>query len=158
MQNRYFIISSVVALLFAGAVVGYAIPVEKQEVPARVILDNTGGRVVFAHRVHAEDYGSACDDCHHDGLEGEAYLPCGTCHPAEFDETFRAEHQKAFPDRKACLRCHDEVPTGPLAEDARPDIESIPTRGEAFHTLCMGCHEENGGPFGDDACYQCHAR
>ena len=69
MQNRYFIISAVVVLLFAGAVVGYAIPEEKQEVPARIILDNTGGRVVFSHRTHADDYGFDCADCHHDGLE-----------------------------------------------------------------------------------------
>lgn len=158
MQNRYFIISAAVGLLFAGAVAGYAIPVERQEVPARVILDNTGGRVVFAHGLHAGDYGAECEDCHHDGVEGERYLPCGACHPAEFDETFRTGHPKAFPDQAACLRCHDEAPTGPLAADTRPDIESIPTRGEAFHALCTGCHEESGGPFGDDACYQCHAR
>lgn len=158
MQNRYFIISAIVALLFAGAVVGYAIPVEKQEVPARVILDNTGGRVVFAHKVHAEEYGFDCEDCHHDGVDGETYLPCGACHPTEFDERFRADHPKAFPDREACLRCHDVVPEGPLSAEERPDAEFIPVRGEAFHALCVGCHEENGGPFGDDACYQCHAR
>jgi hypothetical protein len=158
LQNRYFIISAVVALLFVGAVVGYAIPEEKQEVPARIILDNTGGRVVFSHRTHADDYGFDCADCHHDGLESGEYLPCGACHPAEFDETFRREHPKAFPDKEACLRCHDEVPNGPLSADERPDIESIPTRGEAFHSLCMNCHEENGGPYGEDACYQCHAR
>lgn len=159
LKNRYFIISAIVALLFAGAVIGYAIPVEKQDVPARVILDNTGGRVVFAHQVHAQDYGADCEDCHHDGIEGEkSYLPCGACHPAEFDEQFRLNHPKAFSDQKACLRCHDGVPAGPLPKDQWPDVESIPTRGEAFHTLCMGCHEENGGPFGDDACYQCHAR
>lgn len=148
----------IVALLFVVAVIGYAIPAEQQKVPARAVLDNTGGRVLFSHRKHAEEYASDCTDCHHDGIEGERYLPCGACHPKEFDEDFRRNHQKAFPDKKACLRCHDAVPTGPLPADERPDTASIPTRGDAFHQSCMGCHKENGGPQGEDACYQCHEK
>lgn len=158
LQRRYFLISLIVGLSFLVAVIGYAIPPEKEKVPARVVLDNTGGRVLFSHRTHAEEYHTDCADCHHYGLEGGTSLPCGACHPPEFNDEFRLNHQKAFPDKAACLRCHDEAPTGPLAEGERPDIESIPTRGDAFHTMCQGCHEQGGGPFGADACYQCHER
>jgi len=114
---------------------------------------------VFSHRMHADDYGFDCADCHHDGMESGNYLPCGSCHPKEFNDEFRKNHQKAFPDKEACKRCHGDIPSGKiLTEDEEPDIESIPTRGEAFHQQCMGCHEENGGPYGEDSCYECHAR
>ncbi|WFS63940.1 cytochrome c3 family protein [Pseudodesulfovibrio thermohalotolerans] len=151
-------ISTVVALLFAGAVAGYAIPVEKRETPTRCILDNTGGRVIFTHGVHAEDYGLDCDDCHHDDVEGQARLECGGCHPAEFGEEFRLGHAKAFFGRETCPRCHVDVPDGPPPLDELPDVEFIPVRGDAFHTQCRGCHESNGGPFDEDSCTRCHAR
>ncbi|WP_272700735.1 cytochrome c3 family protein [Desulfovibrio sp. Fe33] len=158
MQNRYFTISVVVALLFAGAVAGYAIPAGKTGATSRLILDNTGGRVIFTHEVHAGEYGLDCGDCHHDGVEGQGYRPCGACHPAEFDEGFRVGHAKAFPGREACPRCHGDQPDGQPFPGRVPDMSSLPARGEAFHAQCRGCHEANGGPFDEDTCYQCHAR
>ncbi|QJB57477.1 cytochrome c3 family protein [Pseudodesulfovibrio sp. zrk46] len=158
MQSRYFLISVIVTVLLAVAAAGYLIPVEKQEVQARVVMDNTGGRVIFTHKFHADDYGFDCTDCHHDDIEADTFLSCGSCHPKEFDADFRANHQNNFPSEEACLRCHDDVPTGELAEEDRPDIENIPLRADAFHAQCMDCHEENGGPYGDDTCYECHAR
>ncbi len=158
MQRRYIPIATIVAIMLAVAVAGYLNPVEEQEVPARVVMDNTGGRVIFNHQFHAEDYGYNCTDCHHDDIESDTFLSCGSCHPSEFNEQFRADHQKAFPTEEACLRCHDDVPEGELAEEDRPDTESIPLRADAFHTQCMDCHEQDGGPYEEDACYQCHAR
>lgn len=145
-------------MFFVTGVAGYLLAPEKQEVPARIVMDNTGGRVIFTHLAHTDEYGFDCADCHHDEIGQGTPIACGSCHPAEFDATFRAEHQKAFPTEEACLRCHYEQPTSPLAEDNRPDIEDIPTRADAFHGQCMNCHEENGGPYGDDSCYSCHAR
>jgi hypothetical protein len=158
LKSRYFIIATIVAVCFATAIAGYVIPADKPDVPTRVIMDNAGGRVIFTHQFHSADYGFDCIDCHHDDTGSDKFLPCGTCHPTEFNEQFRTEHQKRFDSDEACLRCHDDVPTGPLTEDERPDISNIPLRAEAFHTQCMGCHEENGGPYGDDSCYECHAR
>jgi len=158
LKQRYIPITVIVAILAALAVAGFAVPKKVQDVPSRAVMDNNGGRVIFSHQTHAEEYGFECTDCHHDDIGQEKPLACGTCHPKAFDEKFRTEHQKAFPNTDACLRCHDEVPNGPLAEADRPDTESIPLRADAFHTQCMDCHEENGGPYGADSCYQCHAR
>ncbi len=158
MQKRYFQIAVIVAVMLAVGVVGYLTPVEEQDVPARVVMDNTGGRVIFTHQSHAEDYGYDCTDCHHDDIGADRFISCGSCHPTEFNEQFRADHQKAFPSDEACIRCHDDVPTGELAEEDRPDIENIPLRADAFHSQCMDCHEKDGGPYGEDSCYQCHAR
>ncbi len=122
------------------------------------MLDNSGGRVIFTHVTHTEDFGYECSDCHHDEIGQDKPLPCGSCHPKAFDEKFRKAHQKNFANTEACLRCHENVPTGPLAEEDRPDTENIPLRSEAFHTQCMSCHENDGGPYGENSCYTCHAR
>lgn len=159
MKNRYIPITIIVAVLCATALVVYLTPSGEQEVPPRVILDNAGGRVIFTHAAHTEDYGFACVDCHHDDIGQEQFISCGSCHPSEFDETFRAEHQNNFENEDACLRCHYDPPQEELAEDNRPDTEFIPTRADAFHAQCMNCHEDMGaGPYGDDTCYDCHAR
>ena len=157
--NKKFVPIAVILVVFLGvAVAGYVHVPAEQDVPARVVMDNNGGRVIFTHAVHAEEYGAECDDCHHDDIGHDVSLACGTCHPAAFDEQFRAEHAAAFPSEEACLRCHDDVPQGPLAEEDRPSVEDIPLRADAFHAQCMSCHEENGGPYGEDSCYECHAR
>lgn len=160
MKNSYIPVTVIVAALCLAAAAGYVLfPREKEEVPTRVVMENTGGRVIFSHQVHAEEYGFECTDCHHDDIEQETFLSCGTCHPRDYDDTFRVEHQKAFSSEDACLRCHDDIPEGPtLAVEDRPYTEDIPMRLDAFHGQCMTCHEENGGPTEDDSCYACHAR
>ncbi|KAB1442168.1 cytochrome c3 family protein [Pseudodesulfovibrio senegalensis] len=158
MKQRYIPITVIVAILAALAVAGGAMPEQAQVVPARTVMDNNGGRVIFSHRIHADEYGFECADCHHDDIGQERPVSCGSCHPKAFDETFRSEHFKAFSSEDACLRCHDDVPGETLAEEDRPDTGNIPLRADAFHAQCMDCHEENGGPYGAESCYQCHAR
>lgn len=163
LQKRYTSILAVVAICLVVAVVGYGASSDEKPVPARFVLDNTGGRVISSHVEHADDYGYSCDDCHHGGSENEnvSPVPCGSCHPKEFDNDFKIKHQTAFPDKEYCLRCHDDAPKAgtQLAEDDRPDSEMIPARGDAFHDQCMGCHQsEEAGPYGEQSCYECHAR
>lgn len=158
LKKRYFSITAIVAVMFLVALSGYLRLQAKHDVPARVIMDNNGGRVIFTHQAHAQDYGFECADCHHDNIGQDQPLACGSCHPSAFDEKFRVEHQKTFPNDEACMRCHSETPTGPLAKEDKPDTEIIPTRADAFHNQCMSCHEESGGPYGKDSCYDCHAR
>ncbi|WP_291327521.1 cytochrome c3 family protein [Desulfovibrio sp. UCD-KL4C] len=158
MKNRYTPLTLIVAVLVIAAASGFLFAPPVEESPVRVVMDNSGGRVIFSHAKHVEDLGYDCADCHHDNIGQDKPLACVTCHPVAFDKKFRSEHQKNFPDKKACLRCHDEVPTGPLAKEDRPDTENIPLLSDAFHQQCMGCHEQDGGPYGADSCYKCHAR
>lgn len=161
MQKRYIPIAVVVAVLVAVSAVGYLRPDVTQAVPPRTLHENSGGRVIFTHMSHADDYGYACEDCHHDGPEAERArpLPCGTCHPKEFDDDFRVNHQTAFPSEEYCERCHDVDPTPDMAEDERPDKDMLLLRGDAFHAQCMDCHADMGvGPYGKESCYECHAK
>lgn len=149
-----------VAVLLAVALFGYVSPKAEDTVPARVVLDNSGGRVIFSHAAHAEDYGYECVDCHHDEVEDVESFPadCGSCHPKAVDEKFAKEHKSAFPSDEYCIRCHFDVPGETIPEDDRPYKDMILTRADAFHGQCMGCHEaEFAGPFGEDSCSTCHA-
>jgi hypothetical protein len=133
----------------------------------------------FNHDEHADDYASgdcrtchhgediepepqACSNCHTDGtgsrpsLRDAAHARCADCHDDLFKEgaagCTRCHERKTGPavraDYQACADCH-----------ATPTDQLIPTTMAAFHTQCQGCHEENGsGPYGDDACYQCHMK
>lgn len=157
-NNKYIPIAAIVAVLLVSAVALLLWPEERRADPVRVVMDNAGGRVIFTHLTHVEDYGYDCTDCHHDDIGQASPVACGNCHPPEFGDGFRTGHASRFESDEACLRCHDEKPVGPLKAEDRPSTEDIPLRADAFHRQCMQCHEENGGPYGDDACNECHAR
>lgn len=159
LHQRYFPIAAAMLFLFVVAIFGYTKPPVVQESPARVLMDNTGGRVVFAHAIHADDYGYDCADCHHDGVEGASVIGCGSCHPKAFDGVFRELHQRSFPSREYCERCHDSEPVANMPEDERPDSDMLLVRADALHAQCMDCHKaEDAGPYGDDSCSTCHAK
>ncbi|MDC0335427.1 cytochrome c family protein [Pseudodesulfovibrio sp.] len=81
-----------------------------------------------------------CADCHED-MYNEGLKGCQNCHTREMDAKKAVEPQP-------CSTCH-----------AEPVELLIPTTTNAFHGKCMGCHEiQETGPFGDDACYQCHMK
>jgi hypothetical protein len=133
----------------------------------------------FNHAEHAEDYAAddcaachhdrdiepepqACSNCHTDGndarpsLRDAAHVRCAECHDDMFTEGV-----------VGCARCHERRDEAASEDDYRPCADChatpadqlIPTTTAAFHAQCRGCHEENGsGPFGDDACYQCHMK
>lgn len=139
------------------------------------------GRPIFDHTLHEEMLGD-CQSCHHGPEiepqpmscrncheeEGDARMPslknavhdkCRDCHADMFEEelsgcsnchsrkNLRGEH---FDDPTTCRACHD-----------KPNKDLIPTRKDAFHQQCLGCHEKRGkGPWrmeGDDKqCGACH--
>jgi hypothetical protein len=253
LRRRYLPITIVTVLLLCLAVAGYVMPREEQKQPVRILFENNGGRVIFTHSAHCEDYGVACARCHHEGPEyldeNAEPLPCGTCHPASFDSAFVSGHASAFPDDTSCVKCHhaelrslhfdhdehidyaaddclachhdtdidpdttgcrechdqtggggmpsmreaahercatchedlfeqdikgcrtchefkdmtrDEGSSTPCAQchdTTEPGGELVPTRTNAFHDLCMNCHQElQKGPYGENGCPQCHVR
>lgn len=246
MQRRYLPIFILTGILFAAALVGYLIPADSADPPARVLMDNKGGKIILSHERHADTLAQNCARCHHTSGKSQTPLPCSDCHVKKFDENFLIDHQESFakeqcavchhapsttaemfshddhetdyaendcqachhdesiePEPQSCSECHGKKATGstPSLKDAshtrcadchddyfKEGIEGcaschtrekakksepqscadchtepvdalIPTTTKAFHTQCMSCHEEQDkGPFGDDACYQCHMK
>lgn len=134
----------------------------------------------FSHDDHAEDYAEEdCQACHHDtSIEPEPQA-CSDCHEKEGTEEMLslrdANHTRCADCHddmykegiKGCVNCH----TREMVKDETPDPQAcsschtvpvdqlVPTTTAAFHGQCMSCHEKQGsGPFGDDACYQCHMK
>lgn len=133
----------------------------------------------FNHDEHADDYAAgdcrschhgtdiepepqACADCHTDGtdsrpsLRDAAHARCADCHDDFYREgavgCTRCHERRAQPadeaDYAACSDCHEG-----------PADRLIPTTMTAYHDQCRGCHEKDGGgPFAEDACYQCHMK
>ncbi len=135
----------------------------------------------FDHRSH-EEYVEGCSDCHHTrDIEPEPQA-CSNCHgdqqgtpPSLRDaghERCMACHEDLFAEGTGgCVSCHEEkkpmVPGEKVSACSRCHYEKagkgsrelLLTRTDAFHDQCMGCHKkEQKGPYGDDACSQCHVR
>lgn len=118
-----------------------------------------------------------CADCHEPGaptnkkaeegtppnLADAVHARCLTCH----EEMFAAK-------AKGCAQCHTQkavrdilpkeglVKLNPMFTNCAvchglPAEKLIPGRMDAYHKLCMGCHEkEKKGPYGKEQCAQCH--
>lgn len=134
----------------------------------------------FSHENHTDDYvEDDCRACHHDeSIEPEPQA-CSNCHGKDDDKAMPSLkkanhtrcagcHEEMYQEGiKGCRNCHTrETSTAtPVAPEAcsRCHDESadqiIPTTTKAFHGQCMTCHEKQGaGPFGDEACGQCHMK
>lgn len=131
-------------ILFVVGVICYAaFSAPSPETPLRIMHKTTAGKVLFGHADHADDYGIACEDCHHHAPDEETVpKSCKGCHVLPEDGTAPA----------SCIDCHGE------GTDYEMDIsaDEITNNADAFHNQCGGCHEENdAGPAKKD-CSQCH--
>lgn len=130
------------------------------------------------HDTHAEDYATACTDCHHDtDIEAEPGA-CNQCHGEKAEDATPslrdAVHSKCEgchvdmyeAKLEGCHECHEVLPgkvegAQPACNSCHYDTDEIPlaSRMDAYHGQCMGCHEESDkGPFGDESCKSCHTR
>jgi hypothetical protein len=160
LQKRHLPVTVIVVVAVAISVAGYMKPPTAEEMPRRLLLESMGGNVIFSHLEHDRTYSIDCATCHHESANpGKTPVLCGRCHPSEFTPEYVADHQSFFEDPQHCERCHHTgVADGPCSSCHGETIEQlIPTRMNAFHRGCMGCHEGMGsGPHGDDSCNRCH--
>ena len=151
--KKYFPITAAIAVLVLVAAFGYLRPVPADEMPTRILFDNTGGNVVFTHLAHHRDYGVACAKCHHAANDSKAKpLACGSCHAISFNKDYVDEHISSFPDPTVCVNCHhlefhsldfDHEAHQDYAPDCSnchhgADIEPEPQR-------CSNCHSKMAG-------------
>ena len=145
-SNKHrMIMYAVAAMLLIVAVVSYAaFPKAAPEEPLRMVYPTNAGKVLFDHQAHATSrgYGLSCTDCHHLHF-GEELEPvsCSLCHHPVRDGKVPPE---------SCLDCHSDA-----AEFENPETLKRP---DAFHTQCIGCHEQfgKGPPSGAEGCAKCH--
>ena len=153
-----------VSVLCVFLLASYSIAAQEKEAgapyPDDILYSGTGQAVVFSHKAHVEDYGSACGDCHPKLFEvkqgaakeaGDFTMKalaegkyCGGCHNG--DAAFSSE------DFEKCQNCHAgpeaiKVKTGrKVAGPAKPITlgtgESAAVfKNEAHAALeCAACH------------------
>lgn len=150
-NNLKLTILGILAVVSIGI---YLVPEKKEEVPTRVLLENLGGKVIFSHKMHAENYGFDCADCHHESSNpAESVLACGVCHGtiptnAELAEISKEGGDGKTPlgdmpyhntdlvkDKNACLTCHHLEFT---QKDWGHDRHS-----EEFGLDCESCHHSD---------------
>ncbi len=118
-------------------------PVAEPLVPAKasgsgdeIIIENLGYEndkkkpVKLSHKRHSEEYGIACDNCHHlyqEGTnvwkEGDSVQKCAVCHDPAEDQGNVIKLQSAF--HRNCRDCHKE-----MTQEGR----------EAPYKKCTDCH------------------
>ncbi len=123
--------------------------------------------VKFSHKLHVQEQGIACEDCHGEVAESDdlrgRFMPakdaCAECHEDDAETVITAAWQSYQPPRVTiptfshathneveglegkCERCHAMTDR---AGTARPKL----------HRTCMECHREE---FRDASCKVCHA-
>ncbi|NOY67979.1 MAG: hypothetical protein GXP53_00590 [Deltaproteobacteria bacterium] len=161
-----------VVCIAAGAVSYGAYPVKAPDLPVRVMLEATGKNVLFDHKVHQDEYGLECVECHHSitGKKGKNEQACGACHKS--DGVFKPalgkkglfDHEEHIEDfGLSCQDCHhmyDEQSDGkPQAcSECHMDTgdKDMPGIEDACHKKCISCHKEmEAGPTTSD-CNACH--
>lgn len=158
LQKRYVPLLVVLCLAALGAVAGVLLRAPEPPIPIKILMPNAGGRVVFNHRQHVEDYNLKCIECHHESESArDNPQPCGACHGVAFNDVFLASHQQTFAgDAEACLTCHHTE-----IKSTAWDIDLHDMHAESIADSCETCHHEIDD-FGMDpqSCYDsgCHER
>ncbi len=155
MQQRYVPILVVFVLSILVAGIGYLAPAEEAEKePVRILLENEGGKVVFDHKVHAENYNIECVTCHHEMAVGgdieqakAEILSCGSCHGIDYNEEYIASHTSLFTNDFQCATCHHYQ-------------FEIQDWGHDFHSEmldCTSCHHTEEIEPEPQNCADCHS-
>lgn len=132
----------ILVAIHIGLVVMLAVTVtiaEEEAMPEEIVIDNPvyetdrKGSVYFSHLVHYDDYGVACEDCHHEyeggenvWTEGDPVKKCGSCHDPSKSKGHVKKLSIAF--HKNCKACHENL----FKEDITKD---------APFKNCYDCHE-----------------
>lgn len=136
------------AFIFAGTLLVKAAEECKTEPPQGEMhikdpawKEHTKCPVPFNHTTHAEDYGIACADCHHDyqdgkniWKEGDPACPCSSCHT---NLEIKGEKKLSEEDQKLNLKL-------------------------AYHGNCVECHKakkkEDAATTAPVTCTSCHPK
>jgi len=142
MKKRTWTLGLVMAMVavFGFTMVGTA-QEDEFEIKSELWKEHTKPAVPFTHLKHADDYGIACNECHHVFEGGKNVWEEGD-------------------DVQKCEECHNE-PTI-KGEKKLPEAQQKLNLKLAFHNNCTGCHKahkkENKDTTAPITCTQCHPK
>ena len=148
MNKRYIPVTVITVLLFTLAAVGYLVPAQSDEPPVRVLFNNKGGKVIFAHETHFLENEPDCASCHHQEAEADTPISCQKCHVRQFNDLFIANHPDEF-DETYCIACHHPPAT---IDKFNHDVHANDYAGED----CQFCHHDWRIEPEPQKCANCH--
>lgn len=148
MQRRLFPIAILTGVLLLTAAMGYLIPASSEGPPVRILLENKGGKVIYAHKEHIGIQDNDCASCHHTTSNDETPPACSQCHVKQFDETFVATHQATLPESQ-CSACHHQKAN--IEKFSHDDHTE-----EYSPDYCQACHHDESIEPEPQACSNCH--
>lgn len=155
-KKRYTALFTVLGLAVACLAAGVLFAPPAPTKPIKILMPNQGGRVIFNHRAHAEDYGDKCSTCHHVEIESTIWdRDIHELHVDNFVDSCQDCHHDSSiePEPQSCFNCHERLlPAGLVNEKSR----FIPAR-DAIHMRCASCHaHEDTFAEGLAGCETCH--
>lgn len=150
----FYALGLALACVIVGALATPPIPAQ----PVKILMPNAGGRVIFNHRQHAEDYGVSCSTCHHLEISGSSWdRDMHELHAENFAEDCQTCHHTADiePEPMSCYTagCHERLA---VAGQEKKKGNAIPAR-DAVHQRCYSCHaHEDTFNEGLAGCASCH--
>lgn len=157
-KQRYNALFLVLGLAAVCVVIGVVATPPTPTQPIKLLMPNAGGRVIFNHRQHAEDYGVNCSSCHHTEIASTAWdRDMHDLHAEEFAEDCQSCHHDSSiePEPMSCYSpgCHERLLPG---GKVNPKAATIPAR-DAVHQRCYACHaHEDAFNEGLKGCANCH--
>ena len=138
----------------------------------------------WGHSLHSRQMNLECTSCHHGPQIETTPQNCANCHDPKQDmgpilslknavhPRCSSCHEEALGnDMSTCVLCHNLTPSRDQAKNGRLPADAlvacsschdaepsrlVPSSMSAYHGLCIGCHEKQGGPV--DNCAQCHTK
>lgn len=138
----------------------------------------------WGHSLHSRQMNLECTSCHHGPQIETTPQNCANCHDPKQDmgpilslknavhTRCSSCHEEALGnDMSTCVLCHNLTPSRDQAKNGRLPADAlvacsschdaepsrlVPSSMSAYHGLCIGCHEKQGGPV--DNCAQCHTK
>lgn len=156
-KKRYtalFAALAIAALCVVGGTLATPAPPEQL---VKIVMPNAGGRVIFNHRQHAEDYGISCSSCHHTEIVSTNWdRDMHDLHAENFADSCQTCHHgpEIEPEPMSCyaVGCHERLDSHGTVQRS----SQIPAR-DSVHTRCYSCHaHEDTFNEGLAGCASCH--
>jgi hypothetical protein len=126
--------------LVAGlvGVAGYWVKSEPSNV-GRYYLPNSGGAVMFEHKVHTTKV-DGCEDCHHELLSSDSRNACSDCHEDFVAEDFKHADLKTI-ESHSCGTCHqiNESALPQTCRNCHPPVQES----DESSIACDECHDDD---------------
>lgn len=109
-RDLKIVVLLMIIFLITGIVCYASFSPPATEEPVRIMFQNAAGKVLFTHSMHAQDYTSECEECHH----LTSFAPSADCSECHFEEGDALMLSRKDAMHEMCIECHTNLGSGPV--------------------------------------------